>query len=144
MFMLFILSSCSQKKEEKKADLTLEKNTIEGSWKLVYADILENDSLQVKDLENTDFIKIINRTHFAFFNQDRGTSENFMAGGGSYTFDGHSYQETLSFIPSPDYRDHVFPFEVEIKGDSLIQKGHEKIEEAGLDRYITEKYIRIK
>ena len=119
-------------------------NQIEGSWKLVYADIFENDSLQIKDLGNTDFIKIINRTHFAFFNQDRGSSENFMAGGGSYTFDGKSYKETLNFIASPDYRGHVFPFEVEIKGDSLIQKGHEKLEEAGLDRYIVEKYIRIK
>ena len=142
--MFVVISSCSQIKEEKKSELALEKNTIEGSWKLVYADILENDSLQVKDLGNTDFIKIINRTHFAFFNQDRETSENFMAGGGSYTFDGVSYKETLNFIASPDYRGHVFPFEVEIKGDSLIQKGHEKIEEAGLDRYIVEKYIRIK
>lgn len=144
MLMLIILSSCSQKKEEKNTELPIEENKIEGSWKLVYADILENDSLQIKDLGNTDFIKIINRTHFAFFNQDRETSENFMAGGGSYTFDGRSYKETLNFIASPDYRGHVFPFEVEIKGDSLIQKGHEKIEEAGLDRYIVEKYIRIK
>ena len=138
------LSSCAKKEEVKNPGLAPETNRIEGSWKLVYADILENDSLQIKDLSNTDFIKIINRTHFAFFNQDRETSDNFMAGGGSYTFDGGSYKETLNFIASPDYRGHVFPFEVEIKGDSLIQKGHEKIEEAGLDRYIVEKYIRIK
>ena len=66
-----------------------------------------------------------------------------MAGGGTYTFNGSDYSETLNFINAPDYRGHVFPFKVEIKGDTLIQQGHEKIEAAGLDRYILEKYIRI-
>lgn len=119
-------------------------NEIQGTWKLVYADIREKDSVQVKDLTATDFIKIINATHFAFFNQDRGTAENFMAGAGTYTFDGSEYIETLDFIGVPELRGHEFPFEVEIRGDSLIQQGHEKVEEAGIDRYILEKYIRIK
>ena len=35
-------------------------------------------------------------------------------------------------------------FDVEIKGDSLIQQGYEKIEASGIDRYILEKYVRIK
>ena len=112
--------------------------------KLVYADIKENDSLQVKDLSKTDFIKIINKTHFAFFNQEQGTSENFVAGAGTYKYDGEDYIETLDFIPAVDYRKHIFPFKLEIKGDSLIQHGHEKIESANLDRFILEKYIRIK
>jgi len=74
------------------------KNEIEGSWKLVYADIKENDSLQIKDLNNTDFIKIINADHFAFFNQKRESSDEFLAGGGTYTFNGSDYIETLTFI----------------------------------------------
>jgi len=119
------------------------KNEIEGSWKLVYADIKENDSLQIKDLNNTDFIKIINADHFAFFNQKRESSDEFLAGGGTYTFNGSDYIETLTFINAPSYRGHVFSFQVEIKGDSLIQQGHEKIEAAGVDRFILEKYIRI-
>ena len=136
--------SCSGEKKIESAANNKEENLIEGSWKLVYAHIEENDSIQVKDLDKTDFIKIINADHFAFFNQDKGSSENFMAGGGTYTFDGNDYIETLDFISAVDYRGHVFSFKAEVKGDSLIQQGHEKIEEAGLDRYIVEKYIRIK
>lgn len=135
--------ACNQEKPTTASVTQSEKNSIEGTWKLVYADIRENDSIQIKDLSNTDFIKIINASHFAFFNQDRDTSENFMAGAGTYTFNGTDYSETLDFIAAPDYRGHVFPFKAEIKGDSLIQQGHEKIEAAGLDRYILEKYIRI-
>ena len=139
-----LLYACVDNKSEGNEIISPEKNPIEGSWKLVYADITENDSVQVKDLSNNDFIKIINETHFAFFNQDRGSSENYMAGAGTYKFDGEDYIETLDFIPAVEYRNHIFPFKVEIKGDSLIQQGHEKIEEANLDRYILEKYIRIK
>lgn len=140
---ILVCISCTDRPTSTEGSKSIEKNSIEGSWKLVYADIKENDSLQIKDLSKTNFIKIINSSHFAFFNQDQGTSENFMAGGGTYTFNGSDYMETLDFIAAPDYRGHVFPFKVEIKGDSLIQQGHEKIEAAGLDRYILEKYIRI-
>ena len=143
LLIIFTLLSCTKESKPHKATEKVNKNPIEGSWKLVYADIKENDSLQIKDLSKTDFIKIINGSHFAFFNQDQGTSENFMAGAGTYTFNGSDYAETLDFINAPDYRGHIFPFKVEIKGDSLIQQGHEKIEAAGLDRYILEKYIRI-
>ena len=144
LLTIFLLPSCKDNNEATKSLKPKIIHTIEGSWKLVYAHILEKDSLQVKDLSKTDFIKIINATHFAFFNQEEGTSDNFMAGGGSYTFNGSDYTETLDFINAPDYRGHVFPFKAEVKGDSLIQQGHEKLEAAGLDRYILEKYIRIK
>ena len=143
LLIIFMFLSCVKESTGYKTPENENKNPIEGSWKLVYADIKENDSLQIKDLSKTDFIKIINGSHFAFFNQEQGTSENFMAGAGTYTFNGADYAEKLDFINAPDYRGHIFPFKVEIKGDSLIQQGHEKIEAAGLDRYILEKYIRI-
>jgi hypothetical protein len=136
--------SPQNQKSEPSSGTDSTKKSIQGSWKMVYAEIRENDSVQVKDLTSTDFIKIINTTHFAFFNQDRGTSENFMSGAGTYTFDGSEYVETLDFISVPELRGHEFHFEVEILGDSLIQQGHEKVEAANLDRYILEKYIRIK
>lgn len=154
LFALFLLNSCDKiaqpedvsnidNKAEGKSSSDLSEISVEGSWKLIYADIRENDSLMVKDLSQTDFIKIINKTHFAFFNQEKESDENFMSGAGSYTFNGTDYIETLDFISITEYRGHEFPFKVEIIGDSLIQQGHEKIEEAGLDRYILEKYIRI-
>ena len=131
--------SCSKEMKEQEQS----GSTLEGTWKMTYAEIRENDSVQVKDLSSTDFIKIINQSHFAFFNQERDTQENFTAGAGTYTFDGSEYIENLDFINFMDYRGHTFSFQVEIKGDSLIQQGHEIIEASGIDRYILEKYVRI-
>ena len=142
-----LAASCSKEIKPKEPEMNpvkKEVNGLEGTWKMTYAEIRENDSIQVKDLSSTDFIKIINRSHFAFFNQERGTQENFTAGAGTYTFDGSKYIENLKFINFVDYRGHSFSFDVETKGDSLIQQGYEKIEASGIDRYILEKYIRIK
>ena len=148
LFMGISLFAVSCSKEAKSGDqemntLKQEINPLEGTWKMTYAEIRENDSVQVKNLDSTDFIKIINKSHFAFFNQDRGTQENFTAGAGTYTFDGSEYVEHLEFINFVDYRRHSFSFDVEIKGDSLIQQGYEKIEASGIDRYILEKYVRM-
>lgn len=142
-----LAASCSKEIKTQEQVMNPSKqniSAIEGTWKMTYAEIRENDSIQVKDLSATDFIKIINRSHFAFFNQERGTQENFTAGAGTYSFDGSKYEENLDFINFVDYRGHTFSFDVEIKGDSLIQQGYEKIEASGVDRYILEKYVRIK
>lgn len=145
--ILLFTSSCNQQsdtavQEEKTVEMS--NSALEGTWKMTYAEIRENDSIQVKDLSATDFIKIINGSHFAFFNQERDSQENFTAGAGTYTFDGSKYIENLDYINFIDYRGHTFSFDVEIKGDSLIQQGYEKIEASGIDRYILEKYVRIK
>ena len=157
LMFLMLLPGCKKSDEQQNSGISRQNQIIEpspgsataeqsiqGAWKMVYAEIRQKDSVEVKDLTSTDFIKIINTTHFAFFNQDRGTSENFMSGAGTYSFDGSEYIETLDFISVPELRGHEFPFQVEIKGDSLIQQGHEKVEAANIDRYILEKYIRIK
>ena len=119
-------------------------NSIEGTWKLYYGSIEENDSLQIRDVSKSDFIKIINGSHFAFFNQVNGTSESFYGGAGTYTLEGNNYIESLDYIGSTEIRGHKFPFTIELKGDTLIQHGREKVESANMDRYIVEKYVRIK
>ena len=141
--LLITLTSCNQSAGTKPG-AKIETKPIEGSWRLVYAEIRENDSVQVTDLSQIEFMKIMNKDHFAFFNQQKESDENFLAGGGRYSFDGENYVETLEFVNVKDLRGHEFPFKVKIKGDSLIQSGHEKVPEAGLDRYILEKYVRIK
>ena len=118
-------------------------NSIVGTWKMVYADMIENDSLKIKNLEDTQFIKIINDTHFAFFNQQNSGHINFYGGGGIYELNGNNYEETLNFTSVEAIKNHTFPFKVYIKGDSLIQTGLEEIKAAGIHRTITEKYIRI-
>ena len=135
LLLFFLLLSCSKRQNT---------NALIGTWKMVYAETLENDSLVVKDLSNTEFIKIINQDHFAFFNQQKESENRFYSGGGSYLLNGNNYYETLSYISKVNLRGHVFPFHIEFRGDTLIQSGIEKVEKANISRKITEKYIKMR
>ncbi|MBL4643866.1 MAG: hypothetical protein JKY44_09785 [Flavobacteriaceae bacterium] len=134
--ILISISACQQKETQK--------SSIIGSWKLFYNQIKEAGVVQIKDVSKNDFIKIINETHFSFINQPKDTLGDFYAGAGTYTFDGEKYTETLEFIAYKAIRNHQFHFRIEIKGDTLIQYGREKVEAANMDREIIEKYLRIK
>ena len=72
--------SCNDHKEKPLVKEAQKELNIIGSWKLMYADVLENESLQIKDMRNTEFIKNINDSHFAFFNMNEINSDAFMAG----------------------------------------------------------------
>ena len=88
LFITFVLASSLFGCDNKDTPL---QNKIVGTWELVYAETIENDSLEVKDLSNTRFIKIINESHFSFFNQDENSSDAFYGGGGTYTLKGSDY-----------------------------------------------------
>lgn len=135
--------SCNDYKEKLKVKKTQSELNIVGSWELVYADVLENDSLQIKDMRDVEFIKIINDSHFAFFNMNISDSDSFMSGGGTYILVGDNYSEKLDFFKNKEYRGETFHFTVEMKGDTLIQHGLEEIKEANIKRYIVEKYLRV-
>lgn len=139
VLLIIFFFSCTNKNPKK----IVLRNSIEGTWQLIYGTIKENDSLIIKDLSKSSFIKIINDSHFAFFNQAENDASQFYGGGGTYTIDDTDYIETLTYTSALDFKNHSFHFEVEIKGDTLIQSGIEKIEDAGIHREIIEKYIRI-
>ena len=149
-FVLFTISlcisSCTEKKETVKEPVqenSVKNSPINGTWKMVYGEIREGDSVQVKDLTNTDFIKILNNSHFSFFNQHPTDSTQFYGGAGNYTLVGNAYKETLNYTSVNGVRGHTFPFTIEIKGDTLIQFGLEEIKEANIKRHIVEKYLKI-
>ncbi len=137
LITLFVFASCHQKSTPTSS------LDIEGTWKMISAETIENDSLKLKDLSNTTFIKIINKSHFSFFNQHKTGTENFYSGAGTYLLKGNKYTETLEFTTVKEIRNHEFTFQLEIKGDTLIQSGIEKVEAAGINRAIVEKYIKL-
>ena len=140
-FLMLVFYSCCN--ENPGTIDNAEGNNLIGTWKLIYGEIQENDSIDIKDVTKSDFIKIINSTHFAFFNQEHGNEEGFYGGAGSYKLEGNQYTETLDFFGAEVYRGQSFEFTIEIKGDTLIQSGLEEVKEANIKRYITEKYIRV-
>ncbi len=120
-----------------------------GTWKLVTATLKENGRETVTDYTGKNsFIKIINKTHFAFLQHDAGKDKDstgaFSAGGGSYSLKDSTYTEKLEYCSAREWEGHDFAFTITITGDTLVQHGVEKLEAVGIDRVNTEKYVRMK
>lgn len=121
---------------------------IVGTWELIAATTTQKDtSFSTFDGRNR-FIKIINPTHFAFLNHnlrakgDTGTG-TFTAGGGAYTLVDSIYTESLDYYTDRKWENNKFEFVVTLSGDTLVQKGIEKVDKLGINRVIVEKYKRV-
>ena len=132
----FVLLSCTVK---KGIHLT-------GTWQLVSATtITKGDTTFMDYTKDQSMIKIINDTHFAFLRHGlkQDTLTKFDAGGGSYTLTGDKYTEHLDYYNDKNWEGKSFDFTVSISNDTLIQQGIEKVEAAGIERTIIEKYRKI-
>jgi hypothetical protein len=120
-----------------------------GTWQLISATtITKKDTVFTDYTKNQSMIKIINETHFAFLSHDlnssKDSSNHFDAGGGGYTLNGDQYIEHLDYYNDKKWEGKTFTFTVQIKKDTLIQRGIEKVEDAGIERMIIEKYLKLK
>jgi hypothetical protein len=120
---------------------------IEGTWRLVSAtSITGGVSTVTVDTTKTRMIKIITGSHFAFLKHDihlpKDSANHFDAGGGSYTLKGDQYTEHLDFYNDRNWEGQTFTFTVSVQGDTLVQRGREKVEGTGVDREIIERYVR--
>jgi hypothetical protein len=142
--------ACS-KEEKTSASTGL---PLQGTWQLIKATSERNDSIVRTDPPGTRMIKIINEDHFAFLNHDvkaegdtSKTAKLFVAGGGTYTLADNKYTEHLDYCSARDYEGHVFEFTIEIKGDTLIQTGIEKLKDFGIGEQnvqLQETYRRVR
>jgi len=122
---------------------------LNGTWKLVSGTTITKGVASTTDYtKETSMIKIINDAHFAFLKHDlnspKDSSNHFDAGGGSYALTGDQYTEHLDYYNDRNWEGKTFHFTVSIKDDTLVQRGIEKVENAGIDREIIERYVRIK
>lgn len=125
------------------------KLAVEGTWELISGTtIVKNDTAFTDYTKDQKMIKVINATHFAFLRHDlnkgKDSSAIFDSGGGHYTLTGDQYTEYLDYCNHREWEGNSFHFKVSVKNDTLIQSGKEKVEKAGIDRVIIEKYIRLK
>ncbi|GGA81578.1 hypothetical protein [Puia dinghuensis] len=121
---------------------------LNGTWRLVSGTTITHGVSSVTDYtKETNMIKIINDTHFAFLKHDlnppKDSSNHFDAGGGSYTLTGNQYTEHLDYYSDRNWEAKTFTFTVSISNDTLIQQGMEKNEKENIDREIIERYVRV-
>ncbi len=139
------LMACNNQAEKKEPAT----NPMIGTWQLVSgATIIKGETKTTDYTKGDQMIKIINATHFAFLKHSLDTAKSaanaFDAGGGIYTLNGDQYVEHLDYYKDKAWEAKTFNFTVTFSGDTLIQKGIEKVEKAGIDRVIIEKYLKIK
>jgi len=140
LFGLAFLCSCNIQPDKAPINLT-------GTWQLISGTTITKGVSAVTDYtKNQRMIKIINGTHFAFLKHStqKDSALNFDAGGGRYTLIGNNYTEHLDFYNDRNWEDKAFNFTVTVKNDTLIQRGVEKVEKAGIDRIIIEKYVKVR
>lgn len=120
---------------------------LQGTWRLVSGTTITAGVTETTDYtKDMRMIKIINGSHFSFLKHNvaapADSSNQFEAGGGRYTLNGNRYTEHLDFFRDRRWEGKTFEFTVTIENDTLTQRGNEKVEGAGIDREIIEKYVR--
>lgn len=137
-----LFSSCTQNKKGPS-----QHSPLNGTWQLVFAEAVINDSVVHDKLQGNKMIKIITNSHFAFLNHDlkagKDSAALFVAGGGTCTLHDSIYSETLEYCNYRDWEGLKVDFKFHLKGDTLILSGHEKKDDIKVNQFITEKYIRI-
>lgn len=123
--------------------------SMEGTWRLLSVLTIEGeDSLLTNYTDGVKGIKMLNETHFAFFQHDlhhgKERDSLYVSGGGTYTYVDGIYTEHLEYCNFRVYENNTFSFEVTITGDRLVQRGEEEVAEAGVSKYIIETYVREK
>ncbi|WP_443947544.1 hypothetical protein ACJVDH_10605 [Pedobacter sp. AW1-32] len=121
---------------------------LQGTWKLISATTTERGKTTVTDFtKNQEMIKIINESHFSFLRHNlskvKDSVNGFDAGGGRYVLNGNAYKEYLDFYTDKNWEGKSFDFRIRFAGDTLIQTGTEKVPERGIDRVITECYLKL-
>ncbi len=124
-------------------------NKILGTWKLLTGTLIEKGDTSVTDYtKGVSFIKIINDSHFSFIQHDlkngKDSTAVFSAGAGSYSLKDSLYTEHLEYCSAREWEGHDFTFTIDIRDDTLIQRGVEKIDSLGINRLNIERYIRVK
>lgn len=146
-FLLLFQYCTVEVSEENKSNPTAVQG-IEGTWKLTSAiKVIQNDTTYTDYTKDMDGIKIIGSSHFAFFQHDLrkgqdSTKARFSSGSGKYVLQGNRYTEFLEYCSAREWEGNKFSFDIKVQNDTLTQSGVEKIEKLGVNRYITEIYVR--
>ncbi len=77
-------------------------------------------------------------------NKGKDSVPVYVSGGGTYSLNDSTYIEHLEYCSAREWEGNDFSFTITLKNDTLIQSGVEKVESTGINRFNTEKYVRVK
>jgi hypothetical protein len=144
-----LYSSCQQAGQAKEEAAGA--SQIAGSWRLISNIIItKGDTVIAYPVKGKDqvMIKMYNDSHFSFFthdtNQGKTVTPVYESGAGTYKLSGDNYSEHLEYCNYREWENHDFTFKLNIRQDTLIQRGIEKIDSLNVNREIIETYVRLK
>ena len=122
------------------------KNAIEGTWRVVAGTMKTADTTISYSQANLFGMKMIVDNHWAIFGQPLGDGDtSAYYGGGTYTLEGNIYTESVKYNIVKSRVGRAIPFEVEVRNDTLIQKGPPKTAEYANSKWeIYEVWVRMK
>jgi hypothetical protein len=122
------------------------KNAIEGTWRVVSGTMKTADTTSSYSQADLFGMKMIFDNHWAIFGQGlRGGDTLAYYGGGTYTLEGNKYTESIKYNIVKSRIGKVIPFEVEVRNDTLIQKGPPKTAEYANSKWeLCEIWVRMK
>jgi len=113
ILFLLVCSSCCKK------------NQVEGTWELVSAQWIfaDTDTAEFPNSDHDREVKMIGKTHVLFIRQDTTNNDLFFSGGGTYTFEGNKYIETLEFADWITDIGTTLTYECQFEDDMWIMTG---------------------
>ena len=122
------------------------KNAIEGTWRVVAGTMKTADTTVSYSQTNLFGMKMIVDNQWAIFGQPLGDGDTLAYyGGGTYTLEGNIYTESIKYNIVKSRVGRTIPFEVEVRNDTLIQKGPPHTAQgAGSPWELYEVWVRVK
>ena len=122
------------------------KNAIEGTWRVVSGTTKTADTTLSYSQANLFGMKIIAGNQWAIFGQPLGGGDTLAYyGGGTYTLEGNIYSESIKYNILKSRVGRTIPFEVEVRNDTLIQKGPPKTAQNAPSTWeLYEVWVRVK
>lgn len=126
-----------------------EASPIVGTWQLVSGTTIRDKDTTLTDYtKGQEMIKIITPTHFSFLRHDlnhgKDSTATYSAGGGRVKIEGNQYKEYLDYFNVREWEGGEFEFDFQVKNDTLIIQGIERVEKLGVNHINIEKYIKVK
>lgn len=144
--LLVFFSSCKPGKDHQ-----LSNQSLTGTWKLISSTVItKKDTVHTYPVkgQEVEMLKLFNGSHFAFFKHDlkKGAvaSPVYDSGAGTYSLSGNNYEEHLAYCNYRDWENTSFKFTLDLKNDTLIQRGIEKIDSLNVNQEIIETYIKLR